>query len=110
MDLSNKKGKGFDGSLEQERQRIQRKIRRVEKTRTKSLLRFPLIYLIGTSVIGIHHRLDFSDKALGVQIDAPAKDGEADSYLLDYISVLSNLYSFWKLVGAAFRTLNRIRL
>lgn len=29
---------------------------------------------------------DISDEALGVQIDAPAKDGEANTALLDYIS------------------------
>ncbi|PSR92816.1 UPF0235 protein like [Actinidia chinensis var. chinensis] len=29
---------------------------------------------------------DISDYALGVQIDAPAKDGEANAALLDYIS------------------------
>ncbi|XP_059624438.1 uncharacterized protein LOC132267317 isoform X1 [Cornus florida] len=29
---------------------------------------------------------DFNDDALGVQIDAPAKDGEANAALLDYIS------------------------
>ncbi|PQQ03630.1 UPF0235 protein C15orf40-like [Prunus yedoensis var. nudiflora] len=29
---------------------------------------------------------DFSDEALGVQKDAPAKDGEANAALLDYIS------------------------
>ncbi|VVA40880.1 PREDICTED: UPF0235 [Prunus dulcis] len=29
---------------------------------------------------------DFSDEALGVQIDASAKDGEANAALLDYIS------------------------
>ncbi|KAM5577592.1 hypothetical protein ABKV19_008104 [Rosa sericea] len=29
---------------------------------------------------------DFSDEALGVQIDAPAKDGEANAALLEYIS------------------------
>ncbi|CAB4311039.1 unnamed protein product [Prunus armeniaca] len=28
---------------------------------------------------------DFSDEALGLQIDAPAKDGEANAALLDYI-------------------------
>ncbi|CBI37585.3 unnamed protein product, partial [Vitis vinifera] len=28
----------------------------------------------------------FDDEALGVQIDAPAKDGEANAALLDYIS------------------------
>ncbi|PQQ07780.1 UPF0235 protein C15orf40 [Prunus yedoensis var. nudiflora] len=34
---------------------------------------------------------NFSDEALGVQIDAPAKDGEANAALLDYISsVLQN--------------------
>ncbi|KAG4203205.1 hypothetical protein ERO13_A05G386900v2 [Gossypium hirsutum] len=29
---------------------------------------------------------DFSDDSVGVQIDAPAKDGEANAALLDYIS------------------------
>ncbi|XP_073310961.1 uncharacterized protein [Primulina huaijiensis] len=29
---------------------------------------------------------DFNDEALGVQIDAPARDGEANAALLDYIS------------------------
>ncbi|KAK9272699.1 hypothetical protein L1049_003076 [Liquidambar formosana] len=29
---------------------------------------------------------DFNDEALGVQIDAPAKDGEANAALVDYIS------------------------
>ncbi|KAJ9704009.1 hypothetical protein PVL29_005339 [Vitis rotundifolia] len=29
---------------------------------------------------------DFDDEELGVQIDAPAKDGEANAALLDYIS------------------------
>ncbi|XP_015869096.1 uncharacterized protein LOC107408414 isoform X2 [Ziziphus jujuba] len=29
---------------------------------------------------------DFSDEALGVQIDAPPKDGEANAALLEYIS------------------------
>ncbi|KAF5457993.1 hypothetical protein F2P56_022061 [Juglans regia] len=29
---------------------------------------------------------DFSDEAVGVQIDAPAKDGEANAALLDFIS------------------------
>ena len=28
---------------------------------------------------------DLSDEAVGVQIDAPAKDGEANAALLDYI-------------------------
>ncbi|KAG6398555.1 hypothetical protein SASPL_140021 [Salvia splendens] len=30
--------------------------------------------------------LDMNDDAVGVQIDAPAKDGEANAALLDYIS------------------------
>ncbi|XP_008245124.1 PREDICTED: UPF0235 protein C15orf40-like [Prunus mume] len=37
----------------------------------------------GTKIASI---TDFSDEALGVQIDAPAKDGEANAALLDYIS------------------------
>lgn len=32
---------------------------------------------------------DFGDDALGVQIDAPAKDGEANAALLDYMSSVS---------------------
>lgn len=32
---------------------------------------------------------DFDDDALGVQIDAPAKDGEANAALLDYMSSVS---------------------
>ncbi|KAJ9704008.1 hypothetical protein PVL29_005339 [Vitis rotundifolia] len=32
---------------------------------------------------------DFDDEELGVQIDAPAKDGEANAALLDYISSVS---------------------
>ncbi|BFG35234.1 hypothetical protein CerSpe_215080 [Prunus speciosa] len=39
---------------------------------------------------------DFSDEALGVQIDAPAKDGEANAALLDYISSVGPV-SFWVL-------------
>ena len=32
---------------------------------------------------------DFDDEAVGVQIDAPAKDGEANAALLDYINSVS---------------------
>ncbi|CAA2973438.1 Hypothetical predicted protein [Olea europaea subsp. europaea] len=32
---------------------------------------------------------DFDEEALGVQIDAPAKDGEANAALIDYISTVS---------------------
>lgn len=32
---------------------------------------------------------DVDDDAVGVQIDAPAKDGEANAALLDYISSVS---------------------
>ncbi|KAJ0637042.1 putative YggU-like superfamily protein [Helianthus annuus] len=34
---------------------------------------------------------DFDDEAVGVQIDAPAKDGEANAALLDYMSSVSLL-------------------
>ncbi|CAN0877491.1 UPF0235 protein C15orf40 homolog [Linum grandiflorum] len=40
----------------------------------------------GAKSASITGRIDFSDEALGVQIDAPAKDGEANAALLDYIS------------------------
>ncbi|KAF6154872.1 hypothetical protein GIB67_018309 [Kingdonia uniflora] len=36
---------------------------------------------------------DFDDEALGVQIDAPAKDGEANVALLDYLSSLFHDHS-----------------
>ncbi|KAG6717167.1 hypothetical protein I3842_04G084400 [Carya illinoinensis] len=36
---------------------------------------------------------DFSDEAVGVQIDAPAKDGEANAALLDFISSVSLIIS-----------------
>ncbi|XP_020420746.1 UPF0235 protein C15orf40 homolog isoform X1 [Prunus persica] len=39
---------------------------------------------------------DFSDEALGVQINASAKDGEANAALLDYISSVG-LVSYWVL-------------
>lgn len=35
--------------------------------------------------------VDLSDEAVGVQIDAPAKDGEANAALLDYISSVSSI-------------------
>lgn len=34
-----------------------------------------------------------NDEALGVQIDAPAKDGEANAALLDFISSVMSLFS-----------------
>lgn len=39
------------------------------------------------------YKLDMNDEAVGVQIDAPAKDGEANAALLDYISSVI-LYPF----------------
>jgi hypothetical protein len=38
--------------------------------------------------------VDLSDEAVGVQIDAPAKDGEANAALLDYISSVSSFFFF----------------
>lgn len=37
---------------------------------------------------------DLNDDAVGVQIDAPAKDGEANAALIDYISSVSLIFSF----------------
>lgn len=37
---------------------------------------------------------DLSDEAVGVQIDAPAKDGEANAALLDYISSVVFFFFF----------------
>jgi hypothetical protein len=39
--------------------------------------------------------VDLSDEAVGVQIDAPAKDGEANAALLDYISSVSSFFFFF---------------
>lgn len=36
--------------------------------------------------------VDLSDEAVGVQIDAPAKDGEANVALLEYMSSVSIFY------------------
>lgn len=38
---------------------------------------------------------DFSEDTVGVQIDAPAKDGEANAALLDYISSVCSLVWFF---------------
>ncbi|KAH0969650.1 hypothetical protein GBA52_028502, partial [Prunus armeniaca] len=55
---------------------------------------FPNLYSVHTSLLSRHHhprqawfqnRLHHCDEALGLQIDAPAKDGEANAALLDYI-------------------------
>lgn len=48
--------------------------------------------------MGFFVNSDFSDEALGVQIDAPAKDGEANAALLDYISSVSPLYPIFYFV------------
>ncbi|PQP95053.1 UPF0235 protein C15orf40 [Prunus yedoensis var. nudiflora] len=60
---------------------------------TSNVVATPLDVLLPVAIT-IHAKLgskiasitDFSDEALGVQIDAPAKDGEANAALLDYIS------------------------
>lgn len=46
---------------------------------------------------------DLSDEAVGVQIDAPAKDGEANAALLDYISSVGFFFlSFFCVYGMRF--------
>lgn len=47
---------------------------------------------------------DFNDEALSVQIDAPAKDGEANAALLDYISsvIQFSIYSYLLIFNADF--------
>ncbi|KAF5727696.1 UPF0235 protein C15orf40 [Tripterygium wilfordii] len=39
---------------------------------------------------------DFSDEAVGVQIDAPAKDGEANAALVEYVSSVGPLDFFFQ--------------
>ena len=43
---------------------------------------------------------DVSDDAVGVQIDAPARDGEANAALLDFISSVSSSPSCFLIVCA----------
>ncbi|KAF2284398.1 hypothetical protein GH714_021496 [Hevea brasiliensis] len=66
---------------------------------TCNKLKLPLRYVI---------RKDFSDEALGVQIDAPAKDGEANAALLDYISSVLGVKRRQLSIGAGTKSRDKV--
>ncbi|XP_059624439.1 uncharacterized protein LOC132267317 isoform X2 [Cornus florida] len=51
---------------------------------------------------------DFNDDALGVQIDAPAKDGEANAALLDYISSVIGVKRRQVSIGSGSKSRDKI--
>lgn len=51
---------------------------------------------------------DFDDDALGVQIDAPAKDGEANAALLDYISSVLGVKKRQVSLGAGSKSRDKV--
>ncbi|KAA8546979.1 hypothetical protein F0562_003408 [Nyssa sinensis] len=51
---------------------------------------------------------DFNDEALGVQIDAPAKDGEANAALLDYISSVVGVKRRQVSIGSGSKSRDKI--
>lgn len=51
---------------------------------------------------------DISDEALGVQIDAPAKDGEANAALLDYISSVIGVKKRQVSIGAGSKSRDKV--
>ncbi|KAJ8765330.1 hypothetical protein K2173_012027 [Erythroxylum novogranatense] len=51
---------------------------------------------------------DFSDEAVGVQIDAPAKDGEANAALLDYISSVLGVKRRQVSIGSGSKSRNKV--
>ncbi|XP_071716705.1 uncharacterized protein [Rutidosis leptorrhynchoides] len=51
---------------------------------------------------------DFDDDALGVQIDAPAKDGEANAALLDYISSVIGVKKRQVSLGAGSKSRDKV--
>ncbi|XP_024989462.1 uncharacterized protein LOC112524070 [Cynara cardunculus var. scolymus] len=50
----------------------------------------------------------FDDDALGVQIDAPAKDGEANAALLDYISSVIGVKKRQVSLGAGSKSRDKV--
>ncbi|XP_022143592.1 uncharacterized protein LOC111013451 [Momordica charantia] len=51
---------------------------------------------------------DFGDDALGVQIDAPAKDGEANAALLDYISTVLGVKRRQVSIGSGSKSRDKV--
>ncbi|XP_043721539.1 UPF0235 protein C15orf40 homolog [Telopea speciosissima] len=53
---------------------------------------------------------DFNDEAVGVQIDAPARDGEANAALLDYISSVIGVKRRQVSVGSGSKSRDKVVL
>ncbi|CDP04779.1 unnamed protein product [Coffea canephora] len=51
---------------------------------------------------------DINDEALGVQIDAPAKDGEANAALLDYISSVVGVKRRQVSIGSGLKSRDKV--
>ncbi|CAI9763428.1 unnamed protein product [Fraxinus pennsylvanica] len=51
---------------------------------------------------------DFDDEALGVQIDAPAKDGEANAALIDYISTVIGVKRRQVSIGSGSKSRDKV--
>ncbi|XP_042492690.1 UPF0235 protein C15orf40 homolog [Macadamia integrifolia] len=53
---------------------------------------------------------DFNDEAVGVQIDAPARDGEANAALIDYISSVIGVKKRQVSVGSGSKSRDKVVL
>ncbi|CAA2973436.1 UPF0235 protein C15orf40 homolog [Olea europaea var. sylvestris] len=51
---------------------------------------------------------DFDEEALGVQIDAPAKDGEANAALIDYISTVMGVKRRQVSIGSGSKSRDKV--
>ncbi|CAI0555010.1 unnamed protein product [Linum tenue] len=110
MAPSNKKGKGKAGSADS-------KASTVPKPSTAGDFPSCLRSVPPSSVaITIHAKpgaksasiTDVSDEAVGVQIDAPAKDGEANAALLDYISSVLGVKRRQVSLGAGSKSRDKV--
>ncbi|KAK3419196.1 hypothetical protein EUGRSUZ_H04923 [Eucalyptus grandis] len=54
--------------------------------------------------VGLHH----SDEAVGVQIDAPAKDGEANAALLEYMSSVLGVKKRQVSIGSGSKSRDKV--
>ncbi|GKV17217.1 hypothetical protein SLE2022_292010 [Rubroshorea leprosula] len=95
------------------------KVNLPDSTHSKSDTKFPsCLRLVPPSsvAITIHAKpgaksssiTDFGDEALGVQIDAPAKDGEANAALLDYISSVLGVKRRQVSIGAGSKSRDKV--
>ncbi|XP_044469660.1 UPF0235 protein C15orf40 homolog, partial [Mangifera indica] len=103
-----KKGKA-KAKLDESTQSLQASANKTQNDNFPSCIRF----VSSTSVaITIHAKpgskvssiTDVSDEAVGVQIDAPAKDGEANAALLEYISSVLGVKRRQVSIGSGFKS------